>query len=258
MAKCPPYCPPTCHFEINYCDYPVYCDDYDCDYPETCRTLISSDCVVYYGTILQQYGVQNGDTVTNIILQLVELLYPGCIPTTTTTSTSTTSTTTTTTATPCECYTVTATEFCTATWTNCDGTPGEHTDFGKEPTIIICAQQDSISITGLAPLCTADIASSGLCTTLGDCPTTTTTTVPQSYCTQVDVTGTVTISYINYNGVKIFVTLTDESISICAWDNSVIVESGTGSIVVTTEIIPCTSNEDCIGSTTTTTTIPVI
>jgi hypothetical protein len=100
MAKCPAYCPPTCHFEINYCDYPIYCDDYDCNNPETCRALISSDCVVYYGTLLQQYGVQNGDTVTDIILQLTELLYPDCFTTTTTESPTTTTTTTTTTTIP--------------------------------------------------------------------------------------------------------------------------------------------------------------
>jgi hypothetical protein len=47
--------------------------------------MIPSDCVVYQGTLLQQYGVQNGATATEIITQLVNLLYPGCIPTTTTT-----------------------------------------------------------------------------------------------------------------------------------------------------------------------------
>lgn len=86
MAKCPAYCPPTCQFTINYCDYPIYCDDYDCANPETCTVMIPSDCVVYEGTLLQQYGVQNGATATEIIQQLVSLVYPQCTTTTTTTT----------------------------------------------------------------------------------------------------------------------------------------------------------------------------
>lgn len=89
MSKCPAYCPPTCEFTINYCDYPIYCDDYDCTNPEPCVIMIPSDCVVYQGTSLQQYGVENGATATEIIIQLVNLVYPNCT-TTTTTSTSTT------------------------------------------------------------------------------------------------------------------------------------------------------------------------
>ena len=86
MAKCPAYCPPTCQFTINYCDYPIYCEDYDCTNPETCTVMIPSDCVVYEGTLLQQYGVQNGTTATEIITQLVNLIYPECTTTTTTTT----------------------------------------------------------------------------------------------------------------------------------------------------------------------------
>jgi hypothetical protein len=86
MSKCPAYCPPTCRFTINYCDYPIYCEDYDCTNPETCTNYISSDCVVYEGTLLQQYGVENGATVTEIIQQLVNLVYPQCTTTTSTTT----------------------------------------------------------------------------------------------------------------------------------------------------------------------------
>ena len=81
---------------------------------------------------------------------------------------------------------------------------------------------------------------------------------PESYCHQIDVVGTVIISYIGYNAFKQFITLTDESVSVCAWEGSVLVESGTGSIIVTVETLPCTSNEDCtvVPTTTTTTTLP--
>ena len=85
-------------------------------------------------------------------------------------------TTTTTTTIACLCYTVTATEFCSAAWINCDGTPDSYNDFGKEPTITICAQENSLEITGLAPLCTGDTVINGPCSELVNCETTTTTT----------------------------------------------------------------------------------
>lgn len=92
---CSKYCPPNCSFEVNYCDHPVFCEDYDCTNPETCVQVIPSDCVVYEGTLFEQYGVPSGATVTEIIQILVQLVYPNC--TTTTTSTTTLEPTTTTT-----------------------------------------------------------------------------------------------------------------------------------------------------------------
>jgi len=113
MSKCSTSCPPTCSFTIDYCNYPVFCDDYDCQNPETCTVSIPSDCVVYNGTVLQQYGVENGDTVTEIIIKLAEFLYPDCFTTTTTepptTTTSSTSTTTSTTSTTTSTTTTTTT-----------------------------------------------------------------------------------------------------------------------------------------------------
>ena len=83
--NCSKYCSPTCSFTINYCNYPVFCDDYDCTNPETCTQMIPSDCVIYEGTLFEPYGVESGATVTEIIQKLVYLLYPGCTTTTTTT-----------------------------------------------------------------------------------------------------------------------------------------------------------------------------
>ena len=70
--KCSSYCPPNCPFVIDYCNHPIHCDDYDCTNPKTCVQLIASDCVIYEGTSLQQYGVQNGATATQIITQLAQ------------------------------------------------------------------------------------------------------------------------------------------------------------------------------------------
>jgi hypothetical protein len=51
--------------------------------------------VIYEGTALQQYGIQSGQNATQIITQLVNLLYPNCLTTTTTSTTTSTTTTTT-------------------------------------------------------------------------------------------------------------------------------------------------------------------
>jgi len=96
------------------------------------------------------------------------------------------STTTTTTTIPCICYTVTATSYCYAEWINCDGTSGTN-DFLIQPTITICAQENSLNVVGLYPLCDPIVTPNGSCTTVGDCPTTsTTTTIPKQICLNVN------------------------------------------------------------------------
>lgn len=84
--SCSKECTPSCSFKINYCDYPVFCDDYDCENPETCVQVIPSDCVIYEGDSLEQYGIESGATVTDIIYRLAQLVYPECFTTTTTTT----------------------------------------------------------------------------------------------------------------------------------------------------------------------------
>jgi len=69
--KCTSDCPPECSFEPNYCTR--VCND-----AENCANQTYSDCVIYTGTGLQQYGIEPGATVTEVILMLAELLYPQC------------------------------------------------------------------------------------------------------------------------------------------------------------------------------------
>ena len=111
-------------------------------------------------------------------------------------------TTTTTTVISCLCYTITATSFCTATWTNCDGSPG-FSNFGEASTISICAQENSLEITGLAPLCTSDIVTNGPCTTEIECipTTTTTTTVPSNEWVIMNNNGATSGSAICFLGI---------------------------------------------------------
>jgi len=157
-----------------------------CPNGEVCEEVVDPRCIIYNGPDLPCYGIKKGDSAADILEIIIDLFQ--CTTTTTTiapttttstttsTTSTTTSTTTTTTTIPCLCYTITATEFCSAVWINCDGTSGSHNDFGKEPTITICAQENSLEITGLAPLCTSDIVINGPCSELVDCETTTTST----------------------------------------------------------------------------------
>lgn len=85
-SKCSKFCPPSCSFTVNYCEYRVFCEDYDCTNPETCVQMIPSDCVIYEGNLLEPFGIAPGTSVTDIIIALAELVYPGCTTTTTTTT----------------------------------------------------------------------------------------------------------------------------------------------------------------------------
>jgi hypothetical protein len=82
--SCSKYCPPSCSFEVNYCDHPVFCEEYDCTNPETCVELVASDCVQYTGDLFEQYGIQSGASVTEIIQTLALLIYGNACTTTTT------------------------------------------------------------------------------------------------------------------------------------------------------------------------------
>ena len=75
--KCPPYCPPACEFEQTYC-LP------ECEDSQNCDEYILSDCVAYEGTYLEQYGIEPGTSLTDVIIQLATLVYPDCYTTTTT------------------------------------------------------------------------------------------------------------------------------------------------------------------------------
>lgn len=146
--NCSKYCPPTCSFEINYCDYPVFCDDYDCTNPETCTQMIPSDCVTYEGSLFEQYGIQSGVTVTELIQSLAQLIYPDCYTNTTTTIPPV-----------CYNYVVTLTSGPLAfIYINCDGEEILIDNMTGGATII-CAQENTLEILSG----TANIAESSLC-----------------------------------------------------------------------------------------------
>jgi hypothetical protein len=143
-------CLNTCNFKIDYCNYPILCDDYDCANPETCVQMIPSDCVTYEGTLFEQYGLQSGVTVTEIIQKLVDLIYPNC----------NTITTTTTVLPQCKAYTVTNFSSETPveyTYVNCSVQEVNPPPLNQGDSVDFCALEGSIfSING-------NIIDNGIC-----------------------------------------------------------------------------------------------
>lgn len=80
----------------------------NCDDATICDEIYYSSCVYYKDDCLSCYGVEPGDSLTTVIIKLLDFVYPECKPGTSTT-TSTTSTTSTTT---CACYETTEFKIC--------------------------------------------------------------------------------------------------------------------------------------------------
>jgi hypothetical protein len=68
---------------------------------------------------------------------------------------------------------------------------------------------------------------------------------PTNYCYNVTVTGTVTIQYVNGSGILTYVTDTDTTLYLCAWEGSVVKSSGSGTITVYNTLNNCDVNQDC-------------
>ena len=65
-----------------------------------CQEVYYSSCVIYTGNCLECYGVESGETLTQVIDKLLNLAFSDCFTTTTSSTTTSTSTTTTTTLAP--------------------------------------------------------------------------------------------------------------------------------------------------------------
>lgn len=57
----------------------VFCDEVGCEVKYT------TDCVVYQGTDLLCYGILPGNSLTQVLLKLLSLVFPNCNTTSTTT-----------------------------------------------------------------------------------------------------------------------------------------------------------------------------
>jgi hypothetical protein len=85
----------------------------NCDGGELCEEIYYSSCVYYSEDCLSCYGIEPGDTLTTVIVKLLDFAFKECTPTTTTSTTSTTTTSTSTTSTTtCACYQTTEYRIC--------------------------------------------------------------------------------------------------------------------------------------------------
>lgn len=74
----------------------------------SCESVYYTSCVVYNSDNLECFGIDSGETLTDVILKLLAYAFPECHTTTTTSTSTTTSSTTTTTTLP---VTSTTTKF---------------------------------------------------------------------------------------------------------------------------------------------------
>lgn len=57
----------------------------NCDGENECVSVISSDCVIFNNDSLSCYGIFKGDSLTDVLLILLQFVFPECHTTTTTT-----------------------------------------------------------------------------------------------------------------------------------------------------------------------------
>lgn len=123
--NCTIYCPPNCPFVPQYC-IP------ECEDGQNCVEILVSDCIMYEGTYLEQYGVEPGTSLTGVIIHLANLVYPDC-------------TTTTTTLPPCSEYELTHTGLTGSAvfvYTPCGDSQEVTVSVTEQDTITICADND--------------------------------------------------------------------------------------------------------------------
>ena len=78
----------------------------NCENGTVCQETYNSSCVIYTGDCLECYGVESGQPLNEVILVLLDLVFPECRPTTTTTTTIVPTTTSTTTTSTTTVYTI--------------------------------------------------------------------------------------------------------------------------------------------------------
>jgi hypothetical protein len=77
-----------CNNCLPYGENKVYC--IECGDGTPCFVKYSSDCAVYKGDDLECFGIEPGTNLTDVILNLLALVFPECHTTTTTSTISTT------------------------------------------------------------------------------------------------------------------------------------------------------------------------
>jgi hypothetical protein len=232
---------------------PCGCDS--CESSNESTTDVGSDNVRYVGPPLACTGIEACDTLTtalqkidNVVCNIFDILDVCCSNITTTTTTSST------TICPCTTYSYVgpAINPGTITYVECN-TLEPITDTALSVVQFACVDNNYpiIEIGSINVIDTQDCCSNITTTT------TTTTVLPiKPKCYEVIVTGKCTVYWVDSKNKPAFQVVTNDTIYICADQNSIASSCGGGAgITINGGIIACTSEEACQPTTTTTTTI---
>jgi hypothetical protein len=196
----------------------VVCTTTQCPNAQPCNTSVESDCVIY-DKDHECIGITSGMTVTevvDIILDKVNLI--DC---------------TTTIAPTCGCYLLINNTVGTLQYryTPCGGSLSSSINLLSNQRVYICSSTIPINVTTGIKIGNINNL---ICTgTRANCSN------PDSYCHTIEVTGTASFQYINTSGILTQVSITNSSVTICAWENSIDKLSGTGTYVIIPSDVEC-------------------
>jgi hypothetical protein len=206
---------------------PVLCTTTKCPDAQVCNETIESDCVIYNGDGCEAIGIEDGMIVTDVIDIFLDILNLLC-------------TTTTTTSPICQCFKV----FNNASgiggnvyWIDCTDNTPMTTAVLDYQTIYICSFSPVTSDIGLI----ITNLGGGICDGIvNSCQP------PISYCHTVEMSGSGVFQYNTAEGILTNISLTNQTINVCAWVGSIIQLAGSGTMTVTNSGSVCYNNDECI------------
>ena len=185
---------------------------------QPCDQSIETDCIIYDNDH-DCIGITSGMTVTEVVDIILDKL--NLIDCTTTVPPT------------CGCYLLINNDGATKTYqyTPCGGVLSNAINLLSNQRIYICSSTIPSVDLGIKI---------GTAFTLNCDPTELNCVNPTSYCHTISVIGTVSFQYINYLGTLITsLSITNASVTICAWQNSIDKISGTGTYTITEPLITC-------------------
>jgi len=197
----------------------VVCTTTQCPDAQPCNETVETNCIIYNGNQYDCVGITSGMTVTevmDVILDKLNLI--NC---------------TTTTASTCNCYLLINNTGGTLQYkyTPCGGSLSSPINLLSNQRIYICSSTIPINVTSGIKIGTINTL---ICTgSRANCSN------PKSYCHTIEVTGTASFQYINSLGILTTTSISDDSLLVCAWQNSIDKISGSGTYTLIISDIEC-------------------
>jgi len=194
----------------------VVCTTTQCPATQPCNQTIETDCIIYNGNHYDCAGIISGMTVTeimNIIYTSLNLI--DC---------------TTTIPIDCLCYLLINNTESSQGYEHvpCDGIPIEGTLLSGQRKYLCSSSFPTVNDSSVG------VINNLICTgTRANCSN------PKSYCHTIEVTGTASFQYINSLGILTTVSISDDSLLVCAWQNSIDKISGSGTYTLIISDIEC-------------------